>query len=268
MTRTGSGAASTSTRSTTSPRGAASSSRRARARISSSMRSIAAAGELAVEDAAPVAVLGRVHVQDRARRPMPPSRSGSFTSAPRPEQNVAGSRLIAADVVVAGDRLDPGRVLEHRRLGPQPGQHARSSRAAGRSPASPGRCRAHRSVRHRRSPPRAMRRPSGRAAGCRRAGASAARPALGEQPEPGHDRDAAHHGEDLEPLERLERPPGLRLVVRARRVVVEEPGHRRAEELVLGRLERQVPGEVVLGRADGGHLPVEHRGRAGGRRRR
>ena len=53
-----------------------------------------ARGELAVERAPPRAVLGRVHVQDRPGDG-PPSRIGSLTSAPRPEQNVAGLRLIS-----------------------------------------------------------------------------------------------------------------------------------------------------------------------------
>ena len=94
MTRTGRGAASTSTRSTTSPGGIASSRRTASSRISCSIRSTARAvnSRLRVRRHAPCSGGSMCRIDPAMA---PPSRSGSFTSAPRPEQNASGLRLMS-----------------------------------------------------------------------------------------------------------------------------------------------------------------------------
>ena len=119
ITSTGRGAASASTRSTTSPAGTASSSSRTNAADLALHPAHRPAGELAVQDAPPAGVLGRVHVQDRSGDgPALAKRVVHERATPGAERlGVAADR---ADVVVPGDRLGAGFVLEHRRIGPQP----------------------------------------------------------------------------------------------------------------------------------------------------
>ncbi len=78
--------------------------------------------ELAVEDAAPLVVPRRVEVEDRAVDPAADAqRIVDERAAARAEPRGIAADL--ADVVVARDRFDAGRVLEDRRLRPQPGEH-------------------------------------------------------------------------------------------------------------------------------------------------
>ena len=196
ITSTGSGAASTSTRSTTSPAGTASSSR-TRQRPDLVLHALdGARGELAVEDAPPGAVLRRVHVQDRpVDGPALAQRVVDERAPPRAERLRVAADL--TDVVVAGHRLDPRRVLEHRRLGAQPGEHlvvvGPEEEPRRRRVDARGR-RARSSARHRSDS--AMRRARMSSSGLSASGSiGGARRLLLHEREPGHDRSAAHHRE-------------------------------------------------------------------------
>ena len=83
----------------------------------------------------------------------------------------------------------------------------------------------------------------------------------------GHDGRAPHHGQGLVPLEVTDRPPAQLLEPGHGPVPVGEPLGPLAEQPVHGEVEAGEPGQVVLGRPDRGHVPVEH-GHGAARRRR
>ena len=98
MTSIGNGAVSCSTASISTPAGARSMTPVASSRIRASSARRRPGGELAVQEPPERRVLGRVHEQDRLRRPrvpagMPVVRIGSLTSAPPLDTKRAGSRL-------------------------------------------------------------------------------------------------------------------------------------------------------------------------------
>jgi hypothetical protein len=84
---------------------------------------------------------------------------------------------------------------------------------------------------------------------------------LAEIAEAGHDRRAADHGQRLVPLEIPDPAPAEPLEERDGLGPVRNP-EALAEEPVHGQVEAGEPGQVVLGRTDRGHVPVEDRQRS------